>query len=235
MTMTLRELAIACDVYQGITGDDRDYLEFRRTTNHSPDLSIPEHRQALLKWLRRWGCRQFAVRYSDLASREIQSWWEECSARLPPVDRNLWDIEESEVSSAGAAFSALSARTASRRGKKRQIVRVGPTGAAKILFAVRPKAMVPWDGSIRATLGYGGDSLAYVRFLEDLKAELTRLSEACRRGRFDLAKMPVRLGYRHATVPKLIDQYYWVTITRGQELPDAATLERWVQWARLDS
>ena len=33
-----------------------------------PDLALSDHRNALLDWLRNWGCRQFALDYHDLAA-----------------------------------------------------------------------------------------------------------------------------------------------------------------------
>ena len=47
-----------------------------------------------------------------------------------------------------------------------------------------------------------------------------------------LADLPRRLGRPQSTLPKLVDEYYWVTITRDCKPPDPHTLERWVAWSR---
>lgn len=134
--MTLSELAFACFLYSRLTDYDNSYLLFLQSTNGSPDLSNPEHRKALLAWLNRWGCRQFALEYHEHASGEILSWHNEYSSTLFPRDRNLWELSEPELASAGAAYESLSSRIASYRARDRNsfAVSVGPTGAAKILF-----------------------------------------------------------------------------------------------------
>ncbi len=36
-------------------------------------------------------------------------------------------------------------------------------------------------------------------------------------------------------LPKLIDEYYWVTITMGCPSPNEEELERWAHWARKET
>ncbi|MEA3312397.1 MAG: hypothetical protein U9Q76_09305, partial [candidate division WOR-3 bacterium] len=45
-----------------VTEDDDAYKEFLKSVNYVLDLDKPEHRKSLLKWLNKWGCRQFAIK-----------------------------------------------------------------------------------------------------------------------------------------------------------------------------
>ena len=138
--MNLSEFAIACYFYGCATDYDSSYRDFLKATSHSPDLSTVEHRLALLEGLNQWGCRQFAVEYHTLASEEIGHWYEENASMLCSIDRQLIDLSENEIISIGAAYGALKGRTASYVAKGGNAIRktVGPAGAAKILFALRP-------------------------------------------------------------------------------------------------
>lgn len=165
-----------------------------------------------------------------LASNEIHRWWEEHCALLPHRGRNLWELDESEIASANTALTELSVRTASKRGEEQQVISVGPTGAAKVLFALRPRALPPWDNLIRVALGYASRQDGYQAYLLDTKSLLLKLAASCEKAGFPLEQLPSQLGQAEATVPKLIDEYYWMTITRGYRVPDSATWRRWLQW-----
>lgn len=233
--MTLSELAFACFLYSRLTDYDNSYLHFLRITDGSPDLSNREHRKALLVWLNQWGCRQFALKYHEHASAEILSWHNEYGSTLFPGDRNVWELSEPELASVGAAYESLSSRIASYRTRNRNSrpVSVGPTGAAKILFAIRPRALLPWDDSIRKSLGYDNSQVSYLSFLRSVKSVLEELATSCQRNGFQLADLPRQLGRPNSTVPKLIDEYYWVTTTKKCSPPDSDTFQRWANWSQL--
>ena len=138
--MRLCELAFACYVYSQMTDYDNAYGRFLEATNYTPDLRIPKHRIELLEWLNRWGCRQFAKNCFDLASDEIGTWYEDSNDLLPSPDKALLDLRDADIESASTAYERLAERTASTRRRKnggKSTVRAGPTGAAKVLFAIR--------------------------------------------------------------------------------------------------
>lgn len=234
--MNLAELAFGCFVYAAISDFDRSYLEFLDATGGPADLDNEAHRKALLVWLNSWGCRQFAIEYHQRASNEILSWHGQFEAILAPTGRNLWELTEQEMTSVGQAYGSLAKRVASHRGTPHglnQQVSFGPTGAAKILFALRPEALVPWDDAIREELGFGPDSDSYVGFLQKVRVEMDCLSEQCQRAGFAIDELPEKLGRPRSTVPKLIDEYYWVTITKKCEPPGSVTLQRWAEWSQF--
>jgi len=233
--MNLSELAFACFVYGGLSDYDESYLRFLKSTDGSADLGNPHHRDALLGWLNRWGCRQFAIEYHEQASGEILSWHNEYSPTLFPRDKNLWELSEHELASAGAAYESLSSRIASyrKRNGDKSPVKFGPTGAAKILFAVRPRALLPWDDSIRESRGYDDSQASYLSFLRSAKSVLQELATSCQRNGFQLADLPQLLGRPYSTVAKLIDEYHWVTITKNCSPPDPDTFQCWANSSRL--
>ena len=44
--------------------------------------------------------------------------------------------------------------------------------------------------------------------------------------------IPSAVGRPESSIPKLIDEYYWVTITKGCAPATAKDLERWFGWSR---
>jgi len=233
--MTLSELAFACLVYGGLSDYDESYLRFLKKTEGSVDLGNADHREALLVWLNRWGCRQFAKSWHQHASAELLSWHNEYGSTLFPRDRDLWELSEQELASVGHASGSLSRRIASYRKRNggSSPVEFGPTGAGKILFAIRPRALLPWDNAIRKGLRYDDSQASYLSFMRYAKSVLDELARSCQRHGFQLADLPGLLARPHSTVPKLIDEYYWVTITKNCSPPDSDMFQRWANWSRL--
>lgn len=140
-TIKLSELAFACYLYARFTDYDSSYLRFLKETHGRPDLNVSEHRSALLEWLNKWGCRQFAKEAHDFASSEILSWFNEFKSILFSTHKNLLELTEDDYKNIYNAYKSLSNKKASNKIKcnKKNLDSVGPTGAAKILFAIRPK------------------------------------------------------------------------------------------------
>lgn len=231
--MRLSEFAIACYIYSHISDYDTSYRRFLKATNNAPDLRIDEHRLELLKWLNMWGCWQFAKDHHGLASDEIRDWFEEARTWLFTADKTLLEISERQIESASAAYEKLAKRTASIRTNKsggKFNVLVGPTGAAKILFAIRPKSLVPWDDPIRKRLGLDGSANSYVVYLGIVRAKLEELDEACERNGYNLSDLPELVNRPTSSLVKLVDESFWATMTRQWSAPTKETLARWATW-----
>jgi hypothetical protein len=185
--------------------------------------------------LNQWGCRQFAIKYHELASSEILSWYAQFNSTLFGQEKNLWELTEDEINSVGPAYEVLSKKRASfRKGKENTAsVSVGPTGAAKILFTIRRNALIPWDVSIRSYYRYDGSSTSYLAYLHCVKSILKELKNACNRDGFTLEQLPNRLRRIHSTVPKLIDEYHWVTITNHCSPPTQDIFQKWARWSKI--
>ena len=228
---TLCDLAFACWVFGSVLDFDKSYRRLLEAVDSALDLDNSEHRRALLKWLNEWGCHQFARKDHSRAAREVLSWHNEFGDALPRAGRHLWQLDDAEVTAAVDAYAELSSRIASLRAG-RLPVRFGPVGAAKVLFALRPRAFPPWDAPIQHEFGYDGSPESYRRFLQHVVAVLRNLAPACRQNGFDLPELPARLDRELATPVKVIDEYYWVTITRRCKLPPPEVVEEWLKWAK---
>jgi hypothetical protein len=231
--MKLSDLAFACYVYSRMSNYDKSYTYFLNCTNNRIDIRINGHRIALIKWLNSWGCRQFALNYHNLASEEISDWYEEFGNLLFPRNMTLLELSDNDIVLVSKAYAKLVGRTASKRKTKNAgevDVMIGPTGAAKILFALRPNALAPWDESIRDKLNLDGSPSSYTNYLRIVKDNLEELSETCKRNGYDLSELPNLVGRPGSSLAKLVDEYFWVTISRNCPPPAHDDLARWVNW-----
>lgn len=231
--MKLAEIAFACYIYAHMSDYDSSYLRFTKNTEPQLDLRLEHHRIALLNWLNDWGCRQFAKDYHGLAADEIRKWYDEIGGQLFPIDTPLLSLSDHDIKLVELAYASLVARTASRRrlhnGGETQVV-IGPTGAAKILFVLRPMALIPWDDPIRERFHADGSARSYMSFLRIVKSNLEELSQACQTKGYKLTELPQLLGRPSSSVTKLVDEYFWVTISRGCPVPAEDELNRWASW-----
>jgi hypothetical protein len=228
--MRLAELAFACYIYARMTDYDSSYYRFQRETNPQLDLNNNQHRIALIKWLNGWGCRQFALAYHDLASEEIHSWYQLLGARFLSPDKSLLDLASSDLALVEQAYTELVVRTASIRERPRggqTKVTIGPTGTAKILFALRPNVLVPWDEPICGHFQLGGSAYAYIEYLHIVRENLEELDQACEELGYQLSDLPELLNRHKSSLTKLIDEYFWVTISRKCPTPASAELLKW--------
>jgi hypothetical protein len=231
--MKLAELAFACYVYGRMTDYDRSYLHFLEETSPQLDLSKEQHRKALLNWLNDWGCRQFAIAYHGLASEEIRSWYHDLGDQLFPLNKTLLDLSDSDYASVRVAYAKLVNRTASKRalrGGGQAKVEFGPTGTAKILFALRPNALIPWDEPIRSEFHFEGSAEDYANYLQLVRINLKELNETCERTSHTLLDLPQLLGRPKSSLANLMDEYFWVTVSRKCPAPTSKELSEWLQW-----
>lgn len=233
--MNLAEFAFSCYVFGISTKYDADYLRFVRQTTPSLDLNQELHRRYLLQWLNKWGCRQFAKKYHGEASMQIKDWFDNFGVGLFPAGKSLLFLTDSDFNLVEFAYSALIDRIASKRALKgREIeVKFGPAGAAKILFAFRPEALIPWDDPIRDDLGFDGSAGSYRQFLENGKRFLCELNGHCKAQGFELVDLPVKVGRPQSSVAKLIDEYLWIKVTKHCEFPKKELFERWTAWGSV--
>lgn len=228
--MKLSELSFACYVYAGMSDYDSSYRRLRNETSPHLDLSLQSHQVSLLRWLNDWGCRQFAIEYHELAANEISEWYQAVSSNLFPSGVTLVSLSDADLSFVQDAYSGLVHRTASRRktrGGHLSRIEIGPTGAAKILFAIRPHALVPWDIPIREEHGLDGSARSYRSFLLIVKDHLTELGCECEKHGLNIADLPVILSRQESTLAKLVDEFFWVTITRNCPPPEADMFRHW--------
>lgn len=212
--MTLAELAFASFVFSRI--DSGAYQRLLRETGECVDLSRLDHGLAVIRWLNAWNVRIPGTCHNTL-SEQLKLWYE--SNQLFDHSLNLHELNDAVLDSIRAPYKNLM-----------QVECVGPTAAAKILFAVRPKSLMPWDEPIRRELQYSERPRSYVKFLKSVRSKIQKVGELCKEHEFELTDLPNILGRPNSTIPKLIDEYLWVTITKRCR-PSKADFQRWAEWS----
>ncbi|MDO8549467.1 MAG: hypothetical protein Q7S39_04845 [Ignavibacteria bacterium] len=203
-------------------------------TRSATDLNIPEHREALINWLNQWGCRQFALDYHKKASKRIFCWYDKYKEQLILEDKMLWELTKDDLKVISKMYDALAKKTASKkkRNNKYLNITIGPTGASKILFALRPNSMIPWDEPIRKMLKLNGDGNSYVEYLIRAKAEADSLFLSCKKNDVNPFDIPMIFGRHDASIAQLIGEYFWIVITRECCPPLYEIFECWAKWCK---
>lgn len=232
--MKLFQLAYICGIYGATTKPDGDYFTFTNQVGGRLDFRDNAHMKALLVWLNSWGCRQFAIDDHNLAISSIREWATQKESMLPHVSMGIEHLSSQDIEMIGVAYSDLSTRVASRRvhGEKIYDVRIGATGAAKILFAARPKAIPPWDEPYRAYFKLDDSNASFCQYLTIVQAQVRELcTEAAGLG-IRTEDLLLEIGKPGLTFPKLIDEYNWITITRKTQPAKPQDIAKWYRWSQ---
>lgn len=229
--VTLSKLAIAGLLFNSLTPYNASLSELRHATGNRLDLSIKEHCKAVVRWLNDWGCRHLSEDHHDTAADSITVWYKAASAKLLEEEKPLWQADDGELSAVSGAYASLRDKLGAWRIRdgERLKVRIGPTAASKILFAIRPKALMPWDEAMRTALKQERSLRTYLDYLLVVRDLTLHVDSLCRNQGFRLEDLPLRLGRPESTVIELMNEYIWVTATRQVELPSSEGLERWVE------
>ena len=231
--MNIYELAFSSYIYTRLEDFDNSYMNFLNCTNNNPDMRIEENRQALIDWLNDWGCRNFYIKYHKLASEELYKWYQEHNLYLPEHTKNIWEFDENELDRIQLIYDSLVNRTASyakTKSGKDKTNSFGDTPSSKILFALRPNGLIPWDGEMRKVFKKNYKINSYKDFLKKVKCDVGELRISCRKNGFDINDIPSKLNRSSVTIPKLIDEYHWITITRKCKPPNIEILKVWTRW-----
>jgi hypothetical protein len=220
--MRLAELQWSCRRFGELVGVDSATAELESVTRGRIDLDDEAHAKALLVWLNKWGCRQFAIAHHGEAGRMLAQWGDLWLPVLPKPSASLSQLRVRQLEVTADAYADVKDRQASRRVLKdgrTSIVTVGATGAAKILHAVRPRVLPPWDDPIRAALKLDGSRDSYLRYLLDVQAHCRNIEAEAATSGIAARDIPKALGRPASSLPKMIDEHYWITLTRGLAPP----------------
>ena len=192
-------------------GADRSWLRLREQTAPEIDLARAPHRRAMLVWLNAWGCR---LRYprpdeQDVFDIGLTHWWDRFNAALPQPETPLSALPDDSLPALATAFADLAAMPNSSAPRRRAL---GPTAASKLLYAVRPSALLPWDDAIARTLHGRRDAEAYVAHLRLGRAWAKRLLDEAGT---DEATLAATLGHPGRSLAKMLDDYCYLVCTRG--------------------
>jgi len=232
--MNIYDLAFTTLVYGSLTDFNKTYIKLINDTNNNININLQSHRQTILKWLNDWGCRNFYKDYHELASKELYDWHTEYSSLLPQKKINIWELSFEDLELIEKSYNSLTIKIASYAKRKNGKVtpnKFGPTGTSKILFALRPKSLIPWDGEMRKEFKKKYKISTYKQFMSKVIKEVRELKTSCQKNGFELEDIPAKLNKsNNITIPKLIDEYHWITITNKCNPPDNKTLETWLKW-----
>ncbi len=229
--VTLCKLALASTMYDSLTPFNKSLERLNKATGSSIDLTNPAHRISIMKWLNAWGCRHLSEDQHDVASNSILNWYQVDGASLFTNNKPLWDLGDHELEVAAHAYDSLKDKTGARRvrGGRKLEVHIGATAASKILFAIRPKALMPWDEAMRISFKCDASPKSYSRYLKIIRGLTSHIGILCRNKGFQIDDLPKELGRPNSTVLALVNEYIWVTETRKCELPPSYTLARWAE------
>ena len=185
-----------------------------------------------MKWLNDWGCRQFAKEHHQVAFERLRVWARQHADDLPGYTTSILSLTEAKIQATVRAYDALKELEASQKRTPHgtHSVRVGATGAAKILYALRPNTVPPWDDAIRERLKCDGSAESYSRFLRMVMVEIQELLADAARYGVSPEQLPSAIGRSASTLPKIVDEYFWVTITRNFNIPKPLELQVWASW-----
>jgi hypothetical protein len=208
----LADLRAAAVVFNGFANVDSTWLSLVDATKPAVDLAHAEHRTMLLRWLNSWGCRIRYPREGEPAPFDtgISAWWESWRSALPQVSLAL--LTDADIDATATAYAELAAVEVSAGRTRRSL---GPTAAAKALYALRPQAIMPWDAAIARQLHADRDGAAFGRHLRLGRAWASAVIEESGGGE---NAVPGLVGRPAVSLAKILDEYLYVTITMaGQE------------------
>ena len=185
------------------------------------DLAVAGQRDELRRWLNTWGCR---LRYPqpgepDVFSDSLAQWWASGGSGLP--DNPVAELSDADVGTLADSYADLAARPAAvltRRGAPAGHRVIAPTAASKIMFALRPETVPPWDAAIaRATAG-GTSRDHFASHLEAARAWVGAVQDEARR--HGIADVPAYAGRPRSSLARVWDEWLYLTVTRGCRIPD---------------
>jgi hypothetical protein len=113
--MKVIDVAFSGYVYSQMTGYDKSYLDFATSVSNPLDLLSRREAMATIKWLNKWGCRQFAIAYRERAADQIMEWYLAHKADLVPPSVVILEMSAPQIQASDSAFNDLASRKASER------------------------------------------------------------------------------------------------------------------------
>lgn len=218
MEPDVASLRAAVAEFGGSGQPERSWGVLTAVTEGSIDLGLAAHRDAVHVWLNAWGCRIRTPRPGEprVLDDGLAGWWELWRDCLPDPAVRLAELTDDVVERVGDAFAALSATAAARNGRGMRTL--GPTAASKLLFALRPNSLTPWDNLIAQRLHGGRDGVAYRAHLRLTRGWAARLLAEAGVPESELLD---GLGRPGRSLAKVLDEYCYLVFTRGWTAPRA--------------
>lgn len=238
--VTWNEFAWAAFLY-GAIGGDRDYqalmrnTEFLQRLRSKPDeIGRTEIRERVIEgFLNRWRCRLPNNPESGEAILTSLRILQPHIRVLSPLDIETVDFKQN-LSVAGHQLTAGDAIAMCYQRLKDSVYRLGDTATSKLLHILQPHLFVMRDRPILAhyrrkdqrVRDSGAGYVAYLRVMQCIGAQVSQsFQHAVHRLSPEPSQEPAaylseQMGYDPPkTMAKYLDEYNWVTITNGVEVP----------------
>jgi hypothetical protein len=225
--MKVYELAYACRLYREVSQFDPAYRKMRDALGRNPNLASQTTSEALMRFLNDWRCRIPEKNFSSLKER-LQHWTSVWIPQLPETGRDVCSLNDHECAQVGVSYEEL--------------LRLGTglhfqdTAAAKTLHALRPEALPMWDNKIKdwfsASSGLAGEPPGHIysNFVRHVANQISDLEQDVRRLKRSLTDVAQLVQRSGASLVKLVDEYYWITISSSHAVPTRDELEQWLSW-----
>lgn len=222
--LTFTEFEWTAFIYWAVSyGGNQDYVPlmtntpFLKRLKENPDeLSADEIRDKIIDFLNRWKCRIS----NDSAETVKEKLVETRPLTQSLSDKRLFDVNDSLKSSKTGMMKLYE--------KFDSIPHFGATATSKILHIINPDLFVMWDQNILKH--YHHKNLLISDSAQGYVAFLSLMSEMGREVTLDFHKshpqsspevyLCEKLGYNlQKSLAKFIDEYNWITITKGIAVP----------------
>jgi hypothetical protein len=208
--VSVADVRTACAYFAGDGRPDKSFALLREATSGVIDLALVEHRNALFEWVEAWGCRIRRPLPGEPTpfQQSLAEWWPLWRRDAPPSDAQLTDLSDAQIDLIANAYSDLRARPAALGARPRS---VAATAAAKVMHALRPLAIVPWDANIAKRLYRANGPSAFAAHQRACAALAQRLLVEAR---CTASELPAVVGRPGESIAKVIDEYCYVRISR---------------------
>jgi hypothetical protein len=145
-----------------------------------------------------------------LFDTNLGTWWEHWHDRLPAHEHRLASLDDNQIGHLADTYGDLlfqPVALARRPGTQRIL---GPTATAKTLYVLRSQAITAYDHRIAQRLRAGSSAAAFRRHLLRLVAQRRPYWP-----RPEAKLRPQAAARPGSSVAKLLDEYWYVTVTRG--------------------
>jgi hypothetical protein len=179
-----------------------------------------------MRFLNKWRCRIPETNFPTLQER-IQRWATLWIPQLPDAGRDIRSLNDDERAQIGGSYEKLL-----KLGAR---LHFQDTAAAKTLHALRPHTLPMWDNKIKnwfSALGPANRTpgQVYSDFVRHVAQQISELEADARQRNRSLSNISRIVQRPGATLVKLVDEYYWITITLNHVVPTRDELEQWLRW-----
>lgn len=207
--ITLGKIAVSSLLFRSLTSYNDSLERLNESTQGSIEITNPEHRLFFLEWLNDWGCRSLSKDHHKVASASILEWYLQVGTRLFSSEKPLWNLDDNDLEIATEAYDCLKNKTGAWRiqNQSEQEVHIGATAASKVLFAIRPQALAPWDKDIRFSFKCDGSAKSYLKYLKAIRDITYHIRDMCRQKGFKIEEFLLKTGRPNSTPITLINEY----------------------------